>query len=221
MSQAIAKSLAAFIFLVATNVYALPIVQADAFSAGDNKAVLDTNTNLTWLDFDINNARSFNQVMSELNSTYLGWRLPTETEVRQLWGSLFNGTLNTIEQYEICNLWGANKSPSDNTPFQAQGKFIDDNGYFSSAGFLEEGKIINKDKSINKYYVDGSVSGDVSLGNRIYDGSSFPSFNYGYEEISTLLVRDNRTVSVPEPSTFILFGIGLFALILRRRYTLK
>lgn len=206
-----------------TTAHALPIIQADAFNAGDNKAILDTTTNLTWLDFDINNGTSFNHVMSELNTTYLGWRLPTESEVRKLWSSLFTDTISTDDQYEICNLWGANKSPSDNTPFQAYGNFIDDNGYLGHGGFLEGGSVINHGSNkLEKFYVDGTFSASVSSGSgKIYDGStSYPPFNFwGVEEISTLLVRDAKVSSVPEPSTFILFGLGLIPLLLRRRYT--
>lgn len=224
MYKTIAQSLTTFIFLIATHVYALPIIEADAFTKGDHQAVLDTTTNLTWLDFGVNNGASFNSVMEELGTTYLGWRLPTESEVRKFWGTLFTGALSTDEQYEICNLWGANKTPSDHTPFQAYGHFIDDNGYLGHGSFIEGGTKINHGADMfEKFYVDGTIDGYVNSGSGVkYDGSSYPPFNFwGIDEISTLLVKDGATANVPEPSTTILFGLGLFTLLLRRRYMVK
>jgi len=218
MLKMISRSLTALLLTVCFKSYALPIIEADAFNAGDNKAVLDTSTGLTWLDFGVNRAQSFNSVMSQLSTTYLGWRLPTESEVRNLWGQLFTGTSSTDEQYEICDLWGANRTPLEHTPYQAFGYFIDNNGYLGHGSFLEGGSVVDFTNP-KKFYVDGTIDGEVYSGDgRKYDGStSYYPFNFGIEEISTLLVRDGASANVPEPSTIFLFSLGLCGLALGRR----
>ena len=209
------------IFSIA-NAQALPIIQADAFSAGDNKAIIDTSTGLTWLDFGVNKAMSFNDVMDKLNTTYVGWRLPTQNEVYSLWDRLLTG-ISSDDGYEIFDIWGANRGPHDHSPYSAWGYFIDDNGYLGHGALLETGNVVeNTYGGPDKYYLDGTVEGGVYLGaGKVYDGSlSYYPFNMGIEEISTLLVRDTavtNSTSVPEPSAILLFGLGLFGLALSRR----
>jgi hypothetical protein len=222
MFKLIFRPLTILLFLAAVNTQALPIIDTDAFSEGDKKAILDTTTNLTWLDFGVTKATSFNQVMNNLNTTYQGWRLPTETEVRNLWSTLFP-TSNNGDPYEIFSLWGANIAPSDNLPYLCWGYFIDDNGYLGHGSILETGTGING-YGAKKYYQDGSIVNHVAQGNgKKYDGSSFPLFNYGTGEISTLLVKDASvtSVNVPEPSALILMTLGCLALFLGRRRKAK
>jgi hypothetical protein len=48
---------------------------------GDSKATLHQETGLEWLKLPNTNKKSINEVMSELATTYAGWRMPTNTEV--------------------------------------------------------------------------------------------------------------------------------------------
>ena len=59
-------------------------VSTDWKTAGDKLATLDTKTGLEWLDLSQTYGRTFNQIVSQLSTTYAGWRLPTESEVSQL-----------------------------------------------------------------------------------------------------------------------------------------
>jgi hypothetical protein len=81
-----------------TNAKALTIINADAFAPGDGKAIYDTTSGLTWLDFGINNGIFFNDVVDQLGSgKYSEWRLPTESEVLQLFNRAWSH--ETTEPY--------------------------------------------------------------------------------------------------------------------------
>ena len=206
--------LTGFSFAVA-NANALPIVDADAFSSGDHLAAYDPSTGITWMDFGVNNGASFNSVIDALNTIYEGWRLPTETEVKDLWGKL---SVDISESnYEIFSLFGANKVPSkDHLPYLGYGNFIDDNGFIAHASFLESGTILNSFGS-EKFYSNGTITGGVYTDSALKYDHTNPTFNYGGTfEISTLLVR-NTNVSVSEPSSLILLVMGLMSLGLVRR----
>jgi hypothetical protein len=201
--------------LAATNVHALPIENADAFADGDQLAAYDPSTGITWMDFGVNNGRSFNSVIDALGSVYEGWRLPTETEVRDLWSKLSANISDS--NYEIFSLFGANKVPSkDFLPYLCYGSFIDENGFIAHGSFVESGRTRNPFGS-EKYFSDGIVKGDVYSDTSTKYDHSDPFFDQsGTFEISTLLVR-NTNVSVSEPSSLILLIMGVLSLGIFRR----
>ncbi|HSC69386.1 MAG TPA: hypothetical protein VLC79_16960 [Cellvibrio sp.] len=82
-------SLFATTVLYSVNAHALPIENADAFVAGDGKAIYEKSSGLTWLDFGINTDMTLYGVTTQLDSEpYAGWRLPTEAEVLHLFKAL-------------------------------------------------------------------------------------------------------------------------------------
>lgn len=52
-------------------------IKTDWQVAGDRKAVLDSTTGIEWLNLTQTNGLSVNQVISQLDTTFKGWRLPT------------------------------------------------------------------------------------------------------------------------------------------------
>jgi MYXO-CTERM domain-containing protein len=60
------------------------LVEADWQNAGDNKAVLDTSSGLTWLDFTETHFYTRGDLLNDLSSVFSGWRLPTANEVSSL-----------------------------------------------------------------------------------------------------------------------------------------
>lgn len=219
MIKKIAQTLIVLTFTA--NCSALPIVNADALVSGDNNAIIDTDTGIKWLDFGINNGSSFNSVINSLSTTYQGWRLPTESEVRNLWSKLT--AIDSADQYQIFSLWGANKTPQDHLPFLSWGYFIDNNGYLGHGSFMETGTVLASFGS-GKYYQDGSIIGGVSAGSGVkYDGSNYYQFSAdGNDEISTLLVKDDThsstlSTEVPEPSMLTLLVLSLIGVSLSRR----
>lgn len=90
MKRLIIKLHVFIISVLAAHSYALTITEADAFSQGDKLAFHQYDANLDWLDLDVTGSQNFTQITAELNTTYLGWRLPTEAEVLSLLSGLFN-----------------------------------------------------------------------------------------------------------------------------------
>nr|AAP70383.1 Uvs114 [uncultured bacterium] len=235
MLKKIAKSIALISFFWVATTQALPIVQADAFSAGDNKAVLETNTGLVWMDFGVNSHRTFSDVMSSLDTDYAGWRLPTIAEVDHLWTSLM-GDLKGWNRWSP--VFGG-FALIDNNEFGLPITEYDDylNDIMEVFGFSEEGAaeyssyegedLISTTtydyRSAFAVFSDAGENGFVVLNLPInstvgrssvftYDGNisllQDISLQYG-----TLLVKDSATVS--EPTSLMLLIMGLMGLVAR------
>jgi hypothetical protein len=206
----------ASLFLLTTHyAHALPITDADAFIAGDHKAIYETNTGLTWMDFGVNNNESFNQVAGELNTTYQGWRMPTHTEVMHLFGDLFqdnNWTVpnnpfygsaknSTPDITDIINIWGVN---------------YQDPNWFLSRAYYSDNNILNF------VQIDGSISASgIYLGADLLVCCNTPIPHLFHPDSigdGTLLVHDSQpTATLPEPPTYLLLISGLLALFFSRR----
>lgn len=198
---------------------ALPIVQADAFTAGDNKASLQSSTGLVWMDFGVNNTKSFNQVVSELGSTYNGWRLATETEVNNLMGELFSGA-----QYQFSNVdfpkWEGVDDESILSVMSADVTQNYDWGLVYSYGhgwFLSDSNKLNY-AEINNYNPFGvNTQGGLIC---CSDTNYADHFNYADSiQYSTFLVKNG--VSVPEPTPIFLMGMAMLGLGFMRRRAAK
>jgi len=223
MLKKITRVLGLIALLTSVTTQALPIVQADAFLIGDNKAALETNTGLIWMDFGVNSHLSYNQVRDLLPTEYTGWRLPNVAEVDHLWTSLFAdlpewnrfgtgfGTLTSFSHTDyfdsIFSVFGQNL---DATYFT-----VDEEG-----NPLESWTV----KSLFGVFMDeAGTSGYVSMG-RPYD-LTYPNttiyleFNTDVSGwFSTLLVKDSSS-TVSEPSPLILALLAIAALLLRARRT--
>ena len=63
------------------------LLEADWQNEGDGNAVLDTSTNLEWLDLGLTDNMSYNTTVSLLDGALADWRLPTFNEVQTLFYS--------------------------------------------------------------------------------------------------------------------------------------
>jgi len=211
-----------------TSAKALTITNADAFAPGDGKAIYDTTTGLTWLDFGISNGIFLNDVISQLGSgKYSEWRLPTESEVLQLFKGLITEleipeatseedmqTQTQVEGYDIVwsdiySLWGFNDSRSDEEAgtysFSSRGVFVGNDGKLYGAGFLELAFPVDVQKE-EPYYVH------ILLFNLRRAWSHETTEPY----VSTFLVRDTPFSKVLEPTPALLLFFGVAAIIFRR-----
>jgi|GEM_PF-3544385 len=226
MLKTISKSIAVVSLFLAATTQALPIVQADAFTAGDKGAVLETSTGLLWIDFGITSGKSLVEVESELSTTYQGWRLATESEVKHLandlfsalpgwnpdaYGSGWGGTSNYAGNFltEVFDIWG--HSDADNYWYFDSNWVIQDRPVMWS-----QSRFRRDDGQVTELYFgeasdtgDGSQNGTVILtGDYIswQEDASFPT-------LGTLLVKS----SVPEPASGLMCLLGLAGLLISRR----
>lgn len=216
----IAKSIALISFFWGAAAQALPIVEADAFTAGDNKAVLETDTGLIWMDFGVNSHLSYEHVRYLLSTEYSGWRLPTAREVDHLWTGLFSGL---PEWNRFSQGFGLLNSLTQDDYFAS---------IFAIFGQSPDGNFSIRDSDDNVldawttqslfgvFKDDSGVSGFVSADSP-YDDIHYSSAMY-IENVDvsgwfgTLLVKDAPT-NVPEPGSIALLLIAGAALVARNR----
>lgn len=205
-------------------VNALPIQQADAFTAGDNKAALETSTGLVWLDFGITNNQTITSTLNQLDSTYAGWRLPTQSEVINLWNGLFAG----LPGWFSFGTFGYIQNPDLEAEFSA----IYD--IFNVNGLGEHSETINDETTIwpilgsqGLFVLDnGEIGGAMMYGPTtvvplgytamFYDSSGLNASEWKHEFTSTLLVKAGSINQVPEPTSLLLLLSGLLVLSLRK-----
>ena len=64
-------------------------IETDLLVQGDALSTLDTDSGLEWADFSLTMGMSIGEVQDKLNSDFQGWRLPTESEVKDLAFKMF------------------------------------------------------------------------------------------------------------------------------------
>lgn len=222
MLKNLARILGITSILLSATTQALPIVQADAFEAGDNKAALETDTGLVWMDFGVNSHLSYDHVRYLLPTEFAGWRLPTAAEVDHLWTSLF-GDLPEWHRFgpDFGSMTSLAQDDYLNSVFAVFGNSSD--AYFETRD--SDGNVIDSwvSKSIFAVFMkEPGVSGFVSAASP-YDDTHYSSAMYlemAGTDVSgwfgTLLVKDT-TSTVPEPGSIALMLLAFAALVIRNR----
>lgn len=121
------------------------LIEKDWLNYGDNLLVIDTNTNLEWLDLSMTDGQTFEEVNSQLNigNTFEGFRFATEVEIFNLYENAgFNYSLN-----------GQSTGFTDQSGYDALLKFMNMMTPTATGTPEENGTPINI--SINAYY-DGA-----------------------------------------------------------------
>lgn len=229
MLKKIFTSIALFTLFLATTTQALPIVQADAFISGDKNAALETATGLVWMDFGITNGKSLLEVESELSTTYAGWRLATESEVKHLASDLFT-SLPGWNPNEYGSGWGGTSNYDGNfltDVFDIWGHSATDNyWYFDSNGAIQDrpvvwsqGRFRRDDGVVAELYFGESADTGTDLENGTVvlagDYMSWPD-DASYYALGTLLVK---STSVPEPAPVLLLLLGMVGVLFSRYRT--
>lgn len=222
MLKKLASSLTLATLLFSATTQALPIVQADAFAAGDNQAALETSTGLVWMDFGVNSHLSYGHVRYLLPTQFSGWRLPTATEVDHLWSALF-GSLPE---------WNRPSQDFGYMSSKTQDDYFD--AVFAVFGNSKDTEWEARDEDGNQvdFWINKSMSGVFMKEPGV---AGFVSAESPYDDIhdstaiylerpvvsvagwfGTLLVKDTPT-NVPEPGSLFLILIALVALTMRKR----
>jgi len=71
----------------------------------ENDSFIDTATGLEWMDFDRNNHESMQQVLDSLETTWYGWALATEIQVREMLENAYGGLAFILEPSETSNTY--------------------------------------------------------------------------------------------------------------------
>lgn len=218
---------------IAAQAHAFPIVEADAFAQDDHKAVYETSTGLTWMDFGINLNTSYTpemhylNIVSNLNTMYPGWRLATAGEVKHLWLSLFGnlGVPLRSQSPTSIEIDDFNNETSDtfNQVQQLFGYTFEGYAYHNETG--EEGKDIEVNTQIavglfpsNDGFVGLFRYAKPSEGNlwysASYDSMSLEISQYSEFLYGAMLVKNTN---VPEPAPLLLLLLGLLGLGITRQ----
>lgn len=182
-----------------------------------NNSFIDTDTGLEWMDFGINNNRSYNQVVAELSTTWAGWSLATEAQVLQMWENAFSGkgsdydveyaTGSTYARYDDIT---SNQSVHEAT-FDAMGCNYINSSYCYSLGWFAD----TTGSLSYAHFHDRNVGQDLvyAYGRNVNYNAYRSIANPNY---STMLVKA-LPASVPEAGSLALFALGLLGLGLARR----
>lgn len=222
MLKKLARTLGLTSLLLSVTSQALPIVEADAFAVGDNKAALETSTGLVWMDFGVNSHLSYDHVRYLLHTEYAGWRLPTAAEVDHLWTALFGG----LPEWNRFNPgFGLMESMAQDDYLDSIFAVFGNNAdsYFETRD--SDGNVIDSWTAKSMFAVfekEPGVSG-FARAESPYD-SVHPSTAMYLEmqgvDVSgwfgTFLVKDSAS-SVPEPSSVLLMLLAMAAMAFRNR----
>lgn len=228
------KVILTFIALLVTGPAWSSLIEVDIFSDGTNAGFKNATSNLTWLDMGQTQNKSFNQVieMTREGRIWDGWRLPTQSEVAQLWneaiGSNYSWKMNGISRYylyepidsAVVDHWYQLAEVMGTTE---QGTYFDTGvSWFSSIGIYQadDGLLVSSHFATYQM-MDGYLEGHIEsagLFERICDPSDTACTptdyrNEGLMFRSTMLVKSDD-VAVSEPTSLALLSIA-FAVFMR------
>lgn len=218
--------------------------QAGLITDTSESTFIDQSTKLEWMDFGINDSHSYNEVKSLLTTTYSGWALATSAQVFNLWHNAFSGVGSHADRINASGPTFAyyNNTSSTNTDML---EVFAKMGYSFNNGSGSHGWFANNDGLLDyvHFYRYGLSDAESSrqtaqvYGPNTDNDSNMSTKNSYY---STMLVRKadivsptpmlfnvrnlprplNVVVEAPEPSTLIIFSLGIVVLF-SRRYTQK
>lgn len=215
MIKNLSKPLLLLFLLFSVTSQALPILQADAFTEGDNEAALEIDTGLIWMDFGVNSHRPYSDIVASLSSDYVGWRLPNTLEVKHLWLGIFGG----LPEWQPWNIMHS----------------MDHDAYFNQVSNVlgTNGDGYNSEGDGNGNYEEWLVKTMFGVFESSPGTFGFIAAWIPYDEIHTndamfleavgnldtnwygaLLVKDN--VAVPEPGALSLLLLGLLGVAIKR-----
>ena len=225
MKILILNSIIVGIILVVTSLSNIAI--AGLIENTDDDSFIDKSTGLEWMDFGINNHRSFNYVASQLSDggDYYGWSLATMELVYEMWGNAFLGK----GADETPNFFGSGQLYVETSSSTTSNVLT---SVFSAMSYnvrIDEGG--RSDYNVSMGYFIG-INGLSYVEARQHQGSNYTKYwetdraflndstnnngakNMADELLSTLLVK--KSVNVPEPSTLAIFAFGVIGLASRR-----
>jgi hypothetical protein len=209
------------------------LIEVDIFNDASDKGFATATGQLVWMDLDVNNHLSFNEVvkMTQEQGIYEGWRLPTGVEVWDLWQDTFcevapqsncdsisnfyatlydDDSLKVREQWnQLIDIMGHTQRFNDFEEYGARSAlafYENQNGHLTSANY-DYGIVLSTD--IANATGPNNWERICSLGDTACTPHDFREDTR--LNISTFLVRSN--IQIPEPSKHIWFMLALIIFI--------
>lgn len=210
-----------------SNVANAELIATDLNVIGDGLATLDSQSGLEWLDLSQTDNQSYASVQSQLNTTYSGWRFPTELEVANLFKNTF-GKAEDIYSREDSELFiaGMNfvtmmgETYFDQSYLYSRGVYKSNEGNYLWAGVqpIKDSAydIVNIyfDKYVTSINSENHTRGVflVSDGGTTLSSINNPELNINNDNAPI----NNGSANVPLSSSFTLMALALAGI--RRKY---
>ena len=205
------KLIAISVFSVISMSSSAELIEQDWLAEGDGLSTLDTSTGLEWLDFSLTHRMSVNEVVSELDGSLSGWRLPTADEVEALMSQFYpDGTVSGINYL--------NRDEYLASVIERRSLFGETYGSYSTglyldgeSGIVKVAGVLEKDDILNSYFDYASFSENSSSG---YYGVFLVADSVPVDEPIDEPIDEDPVNDVP-----VSFAIGslALALVLRRK----
>lgn len=171
---------------------------------GSGSVTRDTDSGLEWLDVNLSTNRSYSEVSAEFGSggDFMGWRYATTADMTALFaGQGISSPHNVIPGTDAflvtLEMFGKTLFAGDNEQHITATLGVFDDG--SGTGYAELVSLINF----------GVLEDNANIN---------PNTPFGPSETSGSWLVRSVAVSVPEPGTLLLFGIGVVGLGFARRH---
>ncbi|MDO6446611.1 hypothetical protein Q4493_12575 [Colwellia sp. 1_MG-2023] len=194
------------------------LIQSDYVNYGDNLAVYDEATNLTWLDLSVTDGKAYENALTPHNEN--GFSYANGSQVTQLFLSFFGesvsynspgySTGNTVLAQKFSSLFGLTSASS------SFGFYFDNENKFSLFGVtLGGGKVYSPEFPVDysKYYDTGNSGVGTYL---VREGR----ITLDEPVITAYSPRLAPPLSVSEPTGFITFIFGILGVLAYRRVSL-
>lgn len=210
-SQIVCWALRAALLAIAASSVQAALIPVDT-SFGTNTGLLDTATNLLWLDLTVTNGQSFDYVNSQLGAggVYSGWRWATAdqgycgtAELTVLFEHEFGGCGTSSDPTAIMQMMNLLGGPLENYPSYIQSEGFTNIPYPYSSGWAAISGGLVEEPGYNY-----NVATPALWGGGVE--------SMGFQGTGSWLVQN----AAPEPADFWLIGAGcvaVFALARKRR----
>ena len=193
-------------------------IKGDWKTAGDSLSVVDSETGIEWLNLAQTDGMSINQVQSQLDSTFEGWRLPTQSEVAEMMYSMTGVSAGTHVTRNGYSTWTIVKNIMGETSSgKSYGLHLgDNNSLFYSVVESYNSNVYGPRTTISSGY---SRAGGDTWSNHNYGVYLVSDGGVTLASINDPAINENNAnaPTVPLPATLGLLSLAMAGLSFRRK----
>jgi hypothetical protein len=197
-------------------------IKGDWKTVGDNLSVVDIESGVEWLSLGQTDSMSINQVQGLLETTFQGWRLPTQSEVNTMIHNLtgldtedngFNTFSVAYRTEALSNYYTTGATGSYYYWRYAQGMYMGDDGDVLMSGSTHNNYAHENNGTIHD---DNLVSSDLNYKNVYYGVYLVSDGGMTLASIDNPSINSNNA-NVPVPASLGLLGLAMAGLSFRRK----